>query len=131
MSSDFTIAAAELSHETNTFSSVKTDLRAFQRAGLRRGSEIRPALRDSATSFAGFFDGADKLNAVPTPRGLRVLFSKKGQTADDLVRALVRAEPPGRPVAVISSDREVADGVRRHGAYPLSADTLLRRIARS
>ena len=77
------------------------------------------------------FDGAEKLNAVPTPRGLRVLFSKKGQTADDLVRALVRAEPPGRPVAVISSDREVADGVRRHGAYPLSADTLLRRIARS
>lgn len=77
------------------------------------------------------FDGAEKLNAVPTPRGLRVLFSKKGETADDLVRALVRAEPPGRPVAVISSDREVADGVRRHGAYPLSADTLLRRIARS
>ncbi len=78
------------------------------------------------------FDGAEKLNAVPgIPRGLRVLFSKKGQTADELIRALVRAEPPGRPVVVISSDREVADGVRRHGAYPLSSDTLLRRIARS
>lgn len=78
------------------------------------------------------FDGAEKLNAVPgMPRGLRVLFSRKGETADELIRALVRAEPPGRPVVVISSDREVADGVRRHGAYPLSADTLLRRIARS
>jgi predicted RNA-binding protein with PIN domain len=78
------------------------------------------------------FDGAEKLNAVPgIPRGLRVLFSRKGQTADELIRALVRAEPPGRPIAVVSSDREVADGVRRHGAYPLSADTLLRRIARS
>jgi predicted RNA-binding protein with PIN domain len=78
------------------------------------------------------FDGAEKLNAVPgMPRGLRVLFSRKGQTADELIRALVRAEPPGRPVVVVSSDREVADGVRRHGAYPLSADTLLRRIARS
>jgi len=78
------------------------------------------------------FDGAEKLNAVPgIPRGLRVLFSRKGETADELIRALVRAEPPGRPVVVISSDREVADGVRRHGAYPLSSDTLLRRIARS
>jgi predicted RNA-binding protein with PIN domain len=78
------------------------------------------------------FDGAEKLNAVPgIPRGLRVLFSRKGQTADELIRALVRAEPAGRPVVVISSDREVADGVRRHGAYPLSSDTLLRRIARS
>jgi predicted RNA-binding protein with PIN domain len=78
------------------------------------------------------FDGAEKLNAVPgIPRGLRVLFSRKGETADELIRALVRAEPPGRPVVVISSDREVADGVRRHGAYPLSSDTLLRRIARA
>lgn len=78
------------------------------------------------------FDGAEKLNAMPgMPRGLRVLFSRKGQTADELIRALVRAEPAGRPVVVISSDREVADGVRRHGAYPLSSDTLLRRIARS
>jgi predicted RNA-binding protein with PIN domain len=78
------------------------------------------------------FDGADKVVAVPSPpRGVRVLFSRKGTTADELVRQLVRAEPAGRPVVVISSDREVADGVRRHGAYPLSSDTLLRRLARS
>jgi predicted RNA-binding protein with PIN domain len=78
------------------------------------------------------FDGAEKLVAVPpAPRGVRVLFSKKGETADELIRRLVRAEPAGRPVVVISSDREVADGVRRHGAYPLSSDTLLRRIARA
>ena len=34
-------------------------------------------------------------------------------------------------VVVVSSDREVADGVRRHGAYPLGADSLLRRLSRS
>jgi predicted RNA-binding protein with PIN domain len=78
------------------------------------------------------FDGADKVVAVPSPpRGVRVLFSRKGETADELIRQLVRAEPMGRPVIVISSDREVADGVRRHGAYPLSSDSLLRRLARS
>jgi len=77
------------------------------------------------------FDGADRmLGLPPAPRGVRVLFSRKGETADELIRRLVRAEPTGRPVVVVSSDREVADGVRRHGAYPLGSDTLLRRLSR-
>jgi predicted RNA-binding protein with PIN domain/protein-tyrosine-phosphatase len=78
------------------------------------------------------FDGADRVHGLPAgPRTVRVLFSRKGQTADDLIRRLVRAEPDGRPVVVVSSDREVADSVRRSGAYPTSADALLRRLARS
>lgn len=78
------------------------------------------------------FDGADRVVGLPPPpRGVRVLFSRKGEIADELIRRLVRAEPAGRTVVVVSSDREVADGVRRHGAYPLSSETLLRRLARS
>ncbi|GAA0932612.1 NYN domain-containing protein [Virgisporangium aurantiacum] len=78
------------------------------------------------------FDGAERIVGLPpAPRGVRVLFSKKGETADDLIRRLVRAEPAGRPVVVISSDREVAGGVRRHGAYPLSSNALLRRLGRT
>ncbi|MGK5518966.1 NYN domain-containing protein [Micromonospora sp. URMC 107] len=78
------------------------------------------------------FDGAERMHGLPpSPRGVRVLFSRKGETADELIRRLVRAEPSGRPVVVVSSDREVADGVRRHGAYPLGADSLLRRLSRS
>jgi predicted RNA-binding protein with PIN domain len=78
------------------------------------------------------FDGAERVVGLPpAPRGVRVLFSRKGETADELIRRLVRAEPAGRPVVVVSSDREVADGVRRHGAYPLGADALLRRLSRS
>jgi predicted RNA-binding protein with PIN domain len=78
------------------------------------------------------FDGAERVHGLPpAPRGVRVLFSKKGETADELIRRLVRAEPAGRPVVVVSSDREVADGVRRHGAYPVGADALVRRLSRS
>ncbi|HYI16484.1 MAG TPA: M81 family metallopeptidase, partial [Thermomicrobiales bacterium] len=102
MSSDITIAAAELSHETNTFSSVPTDLAAFQRSGLRRGSEIRPALRDSATSFAGFFDGAEKHGylLVPivavwaTPSGI-VTTDALTTLVDDLVAAIAATRPDG------------------------------------
>lgn len=77
------------------------------------------------------FDGAEAVHGLPpAPRGVRVLFSRKGETADELIRRLVRAEPAGRPIVVVSSDREVADGVRRHGAYPMAADSLLRRLSR-
>jgi predicted RNA-binding protein with PIN domain len=77
------------------------------------------------------FDGAERVVGLPSPpRGVRVLFSRKGELADELIRRLVRAEPAGRPVIVISTDREVADGVRRHGAYPLTSETLLRRLNR-
>jgi predicted RNA-binding protein with PIN domain len=65
-----------------------------------------------------------------TGRGVRVLFSKPGEIADELIRRLVRAEPAGRPVVVVSSDREVADAVRRAGARTVSAAALVRRLDR-
>jgi predicted RNA-binding protein with PIN domain len=78
------------------------------------------------------FDGATVAGRVPslTGRGVRVLFSKPGEIADELIRRLVRAEPAGRPVVVVSSDREVADAVRRAGARTVSAAALVRRLDR-
>jgi predicted RNA-binding protein with PIN domain len=61
---------------------------------------------------------------------VRVLFSQPGETADELIRVLVHAEPQGRPVIVVSSDREVADAARRAGAYALPATAVLRRLSR-
>lgn len=77
------------------------------------------------------FDGVDRATplAVPAPRGVRLVFSR-GETADELIRRLVRAEPAGRPLVVVSSDREVADGVRRAGARPVASAALLRRLER-
>ena len=78
------------------------------------------------------FDGATVGGHIPSMsrRGVRVLFSKPGEIADELIRRLVRAEPQGRPVVVVSSDREVADGVRRHGARPVTSAALVRRLDR-
>ncbi|MFE3324197.1 NYN domain-containing protein [Streptomyces sp. NPDC059176] len=78
------------------------------------------------------FDGAELAAPVllAPPRGVRVLFSKPGVTADELIRQLVRAEPPGRPVVVVSTDREVADGVAKAGARPVASVMLLKRLSR-
>ncbi len=77
------------------------------------------------------FDGAGVVS-VPSaaPRGVRVLFSDPGVLADDVIRALVTAEPEGRPVVVVTSDRAVADSVRRRGAHPVPSAVLLARISR-
>lgn len=79
------------------------------------------------------FDGAELAAPVllAPPRGVRVLFSKPGVTADELIRQLVRAEPAGRPVVVVSTDREVADGVAKAGARPVASALLLKRLART
>ena len=77
------------------------------------------------------FDGAGVLSVpAATPRGVRVLFSDRGVLADDVIRALVAAEPPGRPMVVATSDRAVADSVRRHGAHPAPAAVLVSRLGR-
>ena len=46
-------------------------------------------------------------------------------TADDVVRDLVDELPLGRPVVVVSSDREVVHGARARGANVIGARQLL------
>jgi predicted RNA-binding protein with PIN domain len=104
----------------------------LERQRTRLVTELSGLAGQTGAEVTVAFDGAERVHGLPpTPRSVRVLFSRKGQTADDLIRRLVRAEPDGRPVVVVSSDREVADSVRRSGAYPVSSDALLRRLARS
>ena len=79
------------------------------------------------------FDGAEVQVRVAAAalRRVRVRFSPAGQTADELIRQLARAEPTGRPVTVVSSDKEVVDGVRRAGARTLTSRALLNRLDRA
>ena len=53
------IALLGLAHETNTFSSVTTDLAKFENDGILRGEEIVAAHATAHTSLAGFL-GAGK-----------------------------------------------------------------------
>ncbi|MGW8376547.1 NYN domain-containing protein [Streptomyces sp. ODS28] len=102
-----------------------------QRLRLLGGLAVLAA--QSGAEVTCVFDGAELAAPVllAPPRGVRVLFSKPGETADELIRRLVRAEPEGRPVVVVSSDREVADGCAAAGARPVASALLLKRLART
>jgi predicted RNA-binding protein with PIN domain len=78
------------------------------------------------------FDGAGVV-AAPTrgSRGVRVLFSDPGVLADDVIRALVAAEPQGRPVVVATSDKAVVTSVCAQGAHSVPSRLLLQRLTRS
>lgn len=78
------------------------------------------------------FDGQQGGAAVSRrpSRTVRVQFSPAGTTADDVVLDLVGTFPVERPVIVVSSDREVADGARSRGANSVSSRQFLTVLGR-
>jgi len=102
-----------------------------QRARLMR--ELGPLAARSRAEVTVVFDGAELASrpAVVSPRGIRVLFSRPGVSADEVVRDLVRAEPTGRVVVVVSSDKQVRAWALDAEARSVPAQALLNLLARS
>jgi len=86
----------------------------------------------TAAEVTVVFDGTEHVNvqAAHCPRGVRLLFSREGESADEVLRQLVRHEPGGRQLVVVSSDREVAEGVITSGARAVPSLALLRLLGR-
>ena len=104
---------------------------AQQRARLVAG--LAAVAARSGAEVTVVFDGAgqgDGARAAVAPRGVRVLFSPVAVIADDVLRELVAAEPEGRPLVVVSSDREVAGDVGRLGATAVASRALLGLLER-
>ncbi|MEU5277656.1 NYN domain-containing protein [Streptomyces asoensis] len=103
----------------------------LEKQRLRLLGQLSQLAAQTGAEVTCVFDGAELAAPVllAPPRGVRVLFSKPGVTADELIRQLVRAEPPGRPVIVASTDREVADGIAEAGARPVASAVLLKRLS--
>ncbi|MFC8361363.1 NYN domain-containing protein [Streptomyces griseorubiginosus] len=103
----------------------------LEKQRLRLLGQLSQLAAQTGAEVTCVFDGAELVAPVllAPPRGVRVLFSKAGVTADELIRQLVRAEPPGRPVIVASTDREVADGIAKAGARPVASAVLLKRLS--
>ena len=62
------IAIGGISHETNTFSTIPTDLALFDRRGLHGAEALIPAFAGTKTIVGGFLDGArsEGFEVVPT-----------------------------------------------------------------
>jgi len=58
-------------------------------------------------------------------RGVEVIFSPAGVTADEVIRGTVRDAPNPRSILVVSADREIADFVKRLGAKVIGPLTFL------
>ena len=102
-----------------------------QRIRLLNG--LAPLVARTGVETTVVFDAASSSvrPVVQVPRGVKVVFSPEGVIADDVIRDLVAAEPEGRVLVVVTSDRAVAEDVVRAGARSASADVLVALLARS
>jgi predicted RNA-binding protein with PIN domain len=90
-------------------------LRAYQRARHHRITVVFDGRERGSLS-----GGAEKSG------GVGVRYSRRGETADEVIARLV-AEA-GEGAVVVSSDREVQAAARRHGAAPLAAEEFMARV---
>lgn len=76
------------------------------------------------------FDGAELLHppVMSSRRAVRIRFSPQGIIADDVIRELVEVEPAGRPVVVVTTDRELATSVTKKGARAVASMALIRAM---
>jgi predicted RNA-binding protein with PIN domain len=100
---------------------------------VRLLSGLAPLVARVGAETTVVFDAANvtgKRPVVNVPRGVKVLFSQEGVIADDVIRDLVAAQPPGRVVVVVSSDAEVARDIVRNGARSMAAEALVNLLLR-
>jgi microcystin degradation protein MlrC len=100
------VAAAQIAHETNTFSVLRTDIAAFEASGIHRGQEALDVGRGTNTELGGFITGAAEhdLELIPivavwaTPSGTvttDAIGYLAGLLADGLRRAMSEAALDG------------------------------------
>lgn len=90
-------------------------------------SALAAVVARTGTETTIVFDAgaAGSRSVMPTPRGVKVVFSPEGVIADDVIRQLVAAEPTGRVVVVVTGDQELAGHVSREGARVVPARVLI------
>jgi uncharacterized protein len=105
------------------------DLEAGRRELLRRLSEYR---RRKGHQVLVVFDAAEAM--YPSRRqervgGVSVTFSRRGETADEVIKGLASAGREG--VVVITSDRDLAAFAERQGSSAISVEEFERKMMSS
>lgn len=82
-------------------------------------SRLSTSFNTQANDITVVFDGAHQ--ALPLPASerfgpIKVLFSRRGETADTVILRLLAALQPGQPVVLLSDDRALRDAAEQRGA---------------
>ena len=99
-----------------------SDLEGGRRFLLDRLSEYR---RTRGMRMTVVFDAASGLSLSRQKefyKGVEVIYSKQGETADDVIIAAIRRKPPG--LMVVTSDRAIIDEAKSHGVTFITPDRL-------
>src|SRR3990172_12720750 len=122
------IALAGLMHESNTFSPVRTDRRAFEAGSLKAGDELLAEWKDAHHEMGGFIAGAARFAYEPVPL-VMAWATPSGMVADEVLDEVV-----GHIVSELRRRGDV-DGLllALHGAmvaqsYPDADGEVLRRL---
>jgi predicted RNA-binding protein with PIN domain len=110
-----------------------------QRVGWHRDKPgARRRLLDELARFAlvrkvtveVVFDGAPEQHFADGAkyRGVRVFYAERGSNADERIKRLVEAARERRTLLVVTSDRQLADYVRRCGAQVIRSGDFRRRM---
>lgn len=82
---------------------------------------------DITIVFDGYKSG-DKEERLSVVGGIRIIFSRLGEKADDVIKRIISKEKRGW--LVISSDKEIASYAWSFNCVPIFSDTFLSRIIR-
>lgn len=110
-----------------------------QRVGWHRDKPAaRRRLLDELARFAAservrvavVFDGApeERFADGASYRGVRLFYARRGSNADERIKEMVEASRERHTLVVVTSDRALADYVRRCGARTVRAGELRRRL---
>ena len=113
-----------------------------QRVGWHRDkSKARRRLMDDVARFAQsagvtvslVFDGAPEKHFADgaSYRGVRVFYAERGSNADERIKGFVEEARERRTLFVVTSDRALADYVRRCGAQVIRSGEFRQRIDES
>jgi predicted RNA-binding protein with PIN domain len=102
------------------------------KAGARRRllGELAMFARGARVSVEVVFDGApeDHFPDGASFMGVRVYYAARGSNADERIKAFVDNSRERRTLKVVTSDRALADYVRRSGAEVVRAGEFRRRL---
>jgi predicted RNA-binding protein with PIN domain len=101
-----------------------------QGARLRLLEELARFAQVDGVPVEVVFDGAPDPHAPDgsTHKGVRVHYAARGSDADTRIRELVASDPDRSELQVVTSDRRLADDLRRLGARVTRSGELRRRL---